>query len=66
MERSYNKLIYRTRIKLIKAGFPRDLILTIPKTGVYLNNKPATPKDKFSRNSVDLNIDARVMNVFHM
>jgi len=36
-EKKFNKLIYRTRLTLSKAGFPSDMLLTIPHFGVCLN-----------------------------
>lgn len=36
-ETRLNKLIYRTRITLIKANFPSDMVLTIPHYGVCIN-----------------------------
>lgn len=36
-EIKFNKLIYRTRLTLIKSGFPSDMILTIPHFGICIN-----------------------------
>lgn len=36
-EIKFNKLIYRTRLTLTQAGFPADMLLTIPHFGVCIN-----------------------------
>lgn len=41
-EKKFNKLIYRTRLTLSKAGFPSDMFLTIPHFGVCLNQSCLT------------------------
>ena len=33
----FNKLIYRTRLTLNQAGFPSDMLLTIPHFGVCIH-----------------------------
>lgn len=36
-EMKFNKLIYRTRLSLLQAGFPPDMLLTIPHFGVCIH-----------------------------
>lgn len=38
-ERNYNQLVYQTRALLIRNGFPKDLIITIHRYGLCLNQQ---------------------------
>ncbi|MBE0150347.1 hypothetical protein [Serratia sp. PL7] len=54
---SYNQLIYQTRELLTRSGFPPNIIITIPRYGVYLNQEMLTTKPK---------IDERFLNVSNL
>ncbi|TXE66621.1 helix-turn-helix domain-containing protein [Serratia nematodiphila] len=65
-ESKYKKLISRTRSKLTKSGFPKDTILTTSNIGIFLNKSPTPPLEKLSHNHIEFDIDARVIQAFHM
>lgn len=65
-ETKYNKLIWQTRNKLIRAGFPNDTILTIRNNDIFLNESPTPPKSRMNLGSIDFDIDCKVINSFHM
>ncbi|CAI1000658.1 winged helix-turn-helix domain-containing protein [Serratia fonticola] len=54
---SYNQLIYQTRELLARSGFPPNMIVTIPRYGVYLNQEPLTTQPK---------IDEGLLNVSNL
>jgi DNA-binding response OmpR family regulator len=67
IESKYNQLICRIRKKLMKAGFPREIIVTEPRsgltTGVFLNES-CTPF--FDKTLPERDVEAKVINVFQM
>lgn len=62
----YTQLLLRTRNKLVSAGFPNDSILTITNFGVCLNESPSPPVGILSCETVDINIESKVIHSFHM
>ncbi|WP_411752406.1 hypothetical protein [Serratia sp. (in: enterobacteria)] len=62
----YTQLILRTRNKLVSSGFPHDTILTVAKFGVCLNESPSPPADEVERGFIEIDVEFRVINSFHM
>jgi len=65
-ESKYTQLILRARNKLSQSGFPNDIILTIAKFGVCLNESPSPPADELNRNFIEPDIESKVIHYFHM
>ncbi|WP_212611828.1 helix-turn-helix domain-containing protein, partial [Serratia plymuthica] len=69
IESKYKHLICRTRKKLMKAGFPSEIILTKPRSslrpGVSLNKSLIRPAASKSR-MCDLEMESMLMRTFQM
>nr|WP_228030170.1 helix-turn-helix domain-containing protein [Pectobacterium carotovorum]ALG88709.1 CadC transcriptional regulator [Pectobacterium carotovorum] len=67
IESKYNQLICRVRKKLMRAGFPRDIIVTKPRSsltpGVFLNKSCLLPSES---TLPVFEVESRVIGVFQM
>jgi hypothetical protein len=65
IESKYNQLICRVRKKLMRAGFPKDIIVTRPRSctnpGVLLNKSYSSFA---SESTTDFSVELRVISVF--
>lgn len=64
----YKQLIRRARVKLTRAGFPIDTIMTMtmPMSGVYLNASLELSTSKLNSEGIEFDVASRVMHAFHL